>query len=56
VVTETPAYTSKNISQFDAANFIQFSYSYKFSRGKNVKKTGRKADIESDSKSQTIGR
>ncbi len=56
VVTETPAYTSENITQFDAANFIQFSYSYKFSRGKNIKKTGRKANIESDSKSQTIGR
>jgi outer membrane receptor protein involved in Fe transport len=56
VVTETPAYTSENITEFDAANFIQFTYSYKFSRGKNIKKTGRKANIESDSKSQTIGR
>jgi hypothetical protein len=56
VETTTPGFTSKNITQFDASNFIQFSYSYKFNRGKNVKKLGRKAEIESDSKSQTIGR
>lgn len=55
VVTKTPVYTSENITMFDAAGFIQFSYSYKFSRGKNVKKMGRKTEIESDSKSQTIG-
>jgi len=56
VETTATAYTSENITRFDAANFIQFSYSYKFSRGKNIKKIGRKAEIESDSKSQTIGK
>jgi len=55
VETKTPVFTSENITQFDAANFIQFSYSYKFIRGKSVKKLGRKADIESDSKGSTIG-
>lgn len=55
VETETPAFASTNITQFDAANFVQFSYSYKFNRGKSVKKLGRKAEIESDSKKQTIG-
>jgi hypothetical protein len=54
--TETTAFNSENTTSFDASNFIQFSYSYKFNRGKNVKKLGRKTEIESDSKGQTIGR
>jgi hypothetical protein len=54
--TETPAYNSRNTIGFDVSNYIQFSYSYKFNKGKNVKKLDRKIDIESDSKSQTIGR
>jgi hypothetical protein len=55
-VTDTPAYTSTNIVGFNVANFIQFSYSYKFNKGKNVKKLDRKIEVESDSKSQAIGR
>jgi len=31
-------------------------YSYKFNKGKNVKKINREVNIESDSKSQGIGR
>jgi outer membrane receptor protein involved in Fe transport len=54
--TETPAFNSRNVIGFNASNFIQFSYSYKFNRGKNVKKLDRKIEVESDSKSQTIGR
>jgi hypothetical protein len=54
--TETPAYNSRNITRVDIANYIQFSYSYKFNKGKNVKKLDRKIEVESDSKSQTIGR
>ena len=53
--TETPAFSSRNIIGFDVSNFIQFSYSYKFNKGKNVKKLDRKIDVESDSKSQKIG-
>ena len=53
--TETTAFTSTNITSIDLSNFIQFSYSYKFNRGKNVKKVNHKINIESDSKSQTIG-
>jgi len=53
--TETPAFTSTNITRFDAANFIQFIYSYRFQKGRGVKKLGRKAEIESDSKKGTIG-
>jgi hypothetical protein len=30
-------------------------YSYKFSKGKNVKKLGHKVDVESDSKNKGIG-
>jgi outer membrane receptor protein involved in Fe transport len=54
--TETTAYTSSDITGIDIANFIQFSYSYKFNKGKNVKKLDRKTEVESDSKSQAIGR
>jgi hypothetical protein len=54
-VTETPAFTSKNIVGFNVAGFVQFSYSYKFNKGKNVKKLDHKIDVESDSKSQSIG-
>jgi hypothetical protein len=55
-ITETPAFTSENIIGFNVSNFIQFSYSYKFNKGKNVKKLDHKVDVESDSKSQTIGK
>ena len=54
--TETTAYTSSDITGIDISNFIQFSYSYKFNKGKNVKKLDRKVEVESDSKSQAIGR
>ncbi len=53
--TETPAYTSTGTTGLDIANFIQFSYTYKFNKGKNVKKLDRKVQVESDSKSQAIG-
>jgi outer membrane receptor protein involved in Fe transport len=52
--TETVAYTSTNITGIDLSNFIQFTYSYKFNKGKNVKKLNRKVDVESDSKSNAI--
>lgn len=55
-ITETPAYESRNIVGFNVSNFIQFSYSYKFNKGKNVKKLGRQVEVESDSKSQAIGK
>ena len=55
-LTQTPAYDSRNVIGFDVSNFIQFSYSYKFNKGKNVKKLDRKIEVESDSKSQAIGR
>ncbi|OQB80071.1 MAG: hypothetical protein BWX87_01619 [Bacteroidetes bacterium ADurb.Bin123] len=55
IETKTPAFGSTNITRFDAANFIQFSYSYRFTKGRSVKKLGRKVEIESDSKGQTIG-
>ena len=54
--TETPAFNSKNIVGFDVSGFVQISYSYKFNKGKNVKKIDHKADVESDSKSQAIGK
>jgi iron complex outermembrane receptor protein len=52
--TETTAFYSRNIIGFDASNYIQFMYSYKFNKGKNVKKLDRKIDVESDSKSKAI--
>lgn len=54
-VTETPAYSSRNTIGFDVSNYIQFMYSYKFNKGRNVKKLDHKVEVESDSKSQTIG-
>jgi outer membrane receptor protein involved in Fe transport len=55
-VTETAAFYSQNTTGFDVSNFIMFSYSYKFNKGKNVKKIDHKVDVESDSKSQAIGK
>jgi outer membrane receptor protein involved in Fe transport len=52
--TETGAFSSTNITGVDFSNFIQFSYSYKFNKGKNVKKLNRKVEVESDSKSNAI--
>jgi outer membrane receptor protein involved in Fe transport len=54
--TQTPYYTSTNTIGFNVANYIQFTYSYKFNKGKNVKKLDRKIEVESDSKSQGIGK
>jgi outer membrane receptor protein involved in Fe transport len=52
--TRTAAFNSTNTVGFDVSNYIQFMYSFKFNKGKNVKKLGRKIDVESDSKSQAI--
>lgn len=54
-VTDTHIYQSTNIIGFDVKWFIQIMYSYKFNRGKNVKKIGHKVEVESDSKSQSLG-
>ncbi len=54
VETETPFFNSTNNTYIDFGNFIQFSYSYKFNKGKNVKKLNRKVEVESDSKSNAI--
>jgi outer membrane receptor protein involved in Fe transport len=54
--TEVAGYRTTNIIGFNAANYIQFSYSWKFNKGRNVKKMDHKVDIESDSKSQAIGK
>jgi outer membrane receptor protein involved in Fe transport len=55
-VTETPYFNSTNVIGFNVAGFVQISYSYKFNKGKNVKKLDHKVDVESDSKSQGIGK
>ncbi len=55
-VTETPAYTSTNATGINISNYIEFIYSYKFNKGKQVKKLNRKVEVESDSKSQAIGK
>jgi iron complex outermembrane receptor protein len=53
--TKTPTYDITNIIGFDVSWYIQFMYSYKFNKGKNVKKVGHKVDVESDTKSKGIG-
>jgi len=52
--TETPEYSSTNIIGFNASSFFQFSYSYKFNKGRNIKKLDRKVEVESDSKSGAL--
>ena len=54
-ITETEFLYNRNIIGFDVSWFIQFSYSYKFNKGKSVKKLNRKIEIESDSKKGGIG-
>jgi len=55
-ITETPYFNSTNVIGFNVAGFVQISYSYKFNKGKNVKKLDHKVEVESDSKSQGIGK
>ncbi|MRR24418.1 TonB-dependent receptor, partial [bacterium] len=43
--TATPEYSSTNIIGFNASGFVQFSYSYKFNKGRNVKKLDRKVEV-----------
>ena len=54
--TKTQFYTSSSAATLDFRNFIMFNYSYRFNKGKSVKKIGHNVEVESDSKSQTIGR
>lgn len=53
--TETKDYHIQNIIGFDVSWYIQVMYSYKFNKGKNVRKIGHKTDVESDSKSKGLG-
>lgn len=53
--TETPFYTATDLTGIDIAGFVQFQYSYRFNKGKSVKKLNRKVEVESDSKSSVIG-
>lgn len=55
IETETPMYASRTVVGIDFANWFQFSYAYRFNKGKNVKKIGHQVQIESDTKGQTIG-
>ncbi len=53
--TETPYYTSTDITGIDLAGFVQFQYSYRFNKGKSVRKLNRKVEVDSDSKGTVIG-
>lgn len=55
IETETPVYSSRTVVGIDFANWFQFSYSFKFNKGRNVKKLDHKIEIESDTKGQAIG-
>lgn len=55
-ITETDYLYSKVKSSFDIKGFIQVQYSYKFNKGKSVKKVSHKSDVESDTKQGGIGR
>jgi len=54
IETETTGFSSRNDIGFNASHYIQFMYSYRFNKGRNVKKVDRKIDVESDSKSKAI--
>jgi hypothetical protein len=54
-ITETPVLYNRTMIGFDISYFIQFNYSFKFNKGKSVKKLNRKVEIESDSKKTGIG-
>ena len=56
VITETPIIYSENTQLFDASWFIQLMYSYKFNKGRAIKKTDRKSEIDSDTKGGGLGR
>jgi hypothetical protein len=56
VITETPQIYSENTQLFDASWFIQVMYSYKFNKGRAIKKADRKSKIESDTKQGGLGR
>ncbi len=53
-VTEMPGFVSGNSMGFDASNYFQFSYSWKFNKGREVHKINRTIEIESDSKENTV--
>jgi len=53
-VTESPTYDAKSTTSFNIAYYIQAMYSYKFNKGKAVKKVNRKTEVESDTKSGGI--
>ena len=55
VVTETPVIYSDNTQFFDASWFIQVMYSYKFNKGRTIKKAERKTKVESDTKQGGLG-
>jgi len=55
-VVETPSVYSKSINSFDVSYYIQIQYSYKFNKGRSIKKLKRDAEIESDTKGGGIGR
>ena len=52
--TQTNVLYSETSTSFDVSYYIQVMYSYKFNKGKAVKKVGHKVETESDSKSDGI--
>ena len=53
-ITETALNYSKTTSSFNVSYYVQVMYSYKFNKGKAVKKLNRKTEVESDTKSGGI--
>ena len=53
--TEAPSFTSTNTTVIDFGSWFQFQYSWKFNKGRNIKKLDHKIEVESDSKGQAIG-
>lgn len=53
-ITDTRQLYSENKMSFDVSYYIQLQYTYKFNKGKTVKKLKRDAQVESDTKNEGI--
>jgi hypothetical protein len=55
-VTNTPIIYARNTNSFETKWFVQIMYSYKFNKGRAIKKTEMKTEVESDTKGGGLGR
>ena len=54
--TTTPTFYSESSFGFNVSYFIMVQYTYKFNKGKAVKKIAHKEELETDTKTEGIGK